>query len=69
MEDLTSMTATGFTSQLASNRYAPASIAGGVPAGFQQNLYITSPRELSPSEVARQTRNATKQMVLSMNGV
>lgn len=37
--------------------------------GFQQNVTINSPRELSPSEVARQTRNATQQMVLSMSGV
>lgn len=34
--------------------------------GFTQNLTINSPRELSPSETARQTRNATKQMVLKM---
>lgn len=69
MNDLTAMTATGFTARLASNKYSPAAASGGTLGGFQQNLYINSPRELSPSEVARQTRNATKQMVLSMNGV
>lgn len=31
-----------------------------------QTLNIYSPRELTPSEVARQTRNATQQMVLSI---
>lgn len=38
--------------------------AGG--GGFVQNLTINSPRELSPSETARQTRNATRQMVLRL---
>lgn len=36
--------------------------------GFTQNVTINSPSALSPSEVARQTRNATKQMVNSLNG-
>lgn len=36
--------------------------------GFQQNVNIYSPKELSPSEVARQTRNATRNMVLSLQG-
>jgi phage-related protein len=66
MDDITAMTTNGFTSSIASNRYAVASGEGAVLGGFQQNLYINSPRELSPSEVARQTRNATQQMVLSM---
>jgi hypothetical protein len=38
-------------------------------AGFQQQINIYSPRELSPSEVARQTRNATRSMVLAMRGI
>ena len=37
-------------------------------SGFQQNVNIYSPKELSPSEVARQTRNATRNMVLSLQG-
>lgn len=37
--------------------------------GFSQNITINSPRELSPSEVARQTRNSTRNMVLAMRGV
>ena len=31
--------------------------------GFVQNIEINSPQELSPSEIARQTRNATRQMI------
>ena len=34
--------------------------------GFTQNITINSPKELSPSEVARQTRNQTRQMVLKL---
>ena len=34
--------------------------------GFVQNVTINSPRELSPSETARQTRIATRQMVLKL---
>ena len=37
-------------------------------SGFQQNVNIYSPKELSPSEVARQTRNATRNMVLTLQG-
>ncbi len=39
---------------------------GSAGGGFVQNVSIYSPKELSPYEVARQTRNATKNMVLSM---
>ena len=35
---------------------------------YTQNIYITSPTALTPSEVARQTRNATRQMALNMIG-
>lgn len=45
---------------------APATYGGG---GFNQNITINSPRELSPFEVARQTRNATQQMALAISGV
>lgn len=41
----------------------------GLGRGFNQNITIYSPTELSPSEVARQTRNATRQMALAMTGV
>ena len=36
--------------------------------GYEQNIYITSPKALSPYEVARQTRNANRQMVLQLQG-
>ena len=41
----------------------------GGAGGYTQNVYITSPKQLSPSEIARQTRNATRNMVLSMRRV
>lgn len=37
--------------------------------GYQQHITINSPEALSPSEVARQTRNATRNMVLALQGV
>lgn len=39
------------------------------PGGYTQNVYITSPTALSPYEVARQTRNANRQMILAMKGI
>lgn len=36
-------------------------------AGYTQIINITSPQALSPYEVARQTRNATRNMVLAMS--
>ena len=36
--------------------------------GYVQNIEINSPSALSPYEVARQTRNATRDMVLAMRG-
>lgn len=38
-------------------------------AGFTQNLTINSPTALNPSEIARQTRNANRDMVLALRGV
>lgn len=46
-------------------RPQPDGSTGGT-GGFVQNLTINSPRELSPSETARQTRIATRQMVLKL---
>ena len=43
--------------------------AVGGSAGFVQNLTINAPTELSPSEIARQTRNANRQMVLRLRTV
>ncbi len=41
----------------------------GVQGGYSQTVNIYSPQALSPSEAARQTRNATRNMVLAMRGV
>lgn len=45
---------------------APSAGTTTTAGGFVQNVTINSPRELSPSETARQTRNATRQMVLKL---
>lgn len=37
--------------------------------GYNQTINVYSPKVLTPYEVARQTRNATKNMILSMSGV
>ena len=47
--------------------YNAATMATG--SGYHQTVNIYSPRELTPSEVARQTRNATRNMVLALRGV
>lgn len=43
--------------------------AGGTGKSFVQNVNITSPKALSPYETARQTRNATRNMILQLQGV
>ena len=63
MEGLTAMTAADFVDGAAVGGYASGM------GGYTQVINITSPRELSPSEVARQTRNATQQMALQLSGV
>ena len=63
MEGLTAMTAADFVDGAAVGGYASGT------NGYTQIINITSPRELSPSEVARQTRNATQQMALQLSGV
>lgn len=40
--------------------------AGAESRGFTQNITVNSPKALTPAEIARQTRNATRQMVLAM---
>lgn len=35
--------------------------------GYNQTIIVNSPTQLNPSEVARQARNATRQMALNMN--
>lgn len=36
---------------------------------FNQAIYITSPQELKPSEIARQTKNATQSVLAAMRGI
>lgn len=50
------------------NRLGTNSTTQGInSSGYNQTVIINAPSELSPSEVARQTRNATRDMVLSLN--
>jgi len=37
-------------------------------SGFTQNITINSPKALSPSETARQTRNQTRRVILQLKG-
>ena len=70
MTTLAATTASGFESQLTSGRFSVSEDTGTVGTnGFNQVLNIYSPRELMPSEIARQTRNATQQMALELRGV
>ena len=63
LDGLTGDSVYGFSAEMSASRFDTAT---GMHGGFNQTLNIYSPRELTPSEVARQTRNATQQMVLSM---
>lgn len=38
----------------------------GMSGGFVQNLTINAPTELDPSEIARQTRNANRELILQL---
>lgn len=52
----------------ASARNTALETAEGGGKSFVQNVNITSPKPLSPYETARQTRNATRNMVLQLQG-
>lgn len=41
----------------------------GNEQGFIQNITINAPRQLDPSEISRQTRNANREMVLALKGL
>lgn len=58
-------------SNVSNMRFGNYSYETGTAAagGYNQVVNIYSPRELTPSEVARQTRNATRNMVLALRGV
>ena len=54
---------------LAGYSMSGASVAPGLFGGYNQTIVVNSPTALTPSEIARQTRNATQQMALAMSGV
>lgn len=60
---LTLSTATNMSASLS----GLSSIGMNNSSGYSQQINIYSPKELSPSEVARQTRNATRQMALQLS--
>lgn len=70
MDELSANTASAYASDLTSDRFIYSNNAGSVaPGGFTQVINNYSPTALNPSEIARQTRNATQQMALSLSGV
>ena len=73
MEDIAvNLSGTNLESSLmAQNRGLSFGMRGGTSAavgGFNQNITINSPEALTPSEVARQTRIQTQNLVLAMRG-
>ena len=54
---------------LAGYSMSGANVAPGVFGGYNQTIVVNSPTALTPSEIARQTKNATQQMALAMSGV
>ena len=70
MNDLSAETAGTYAADITAGRYMYRTGAEDVArGGFSQTLNIYSPTALNPSEIARQTRNATQQMALSLSGV
>lgn len=59
------MTAPSFTTPAFAGAYGTSEAAFG---GYNQTIIINSPTALTPSEIARQTRNATRDMVLELRG-
>lgn len=54
---------------VSTGRYAMGEIPTMTASGYNQTINVYSPTALSPSEVARQTKNATRNMVLALRGV
>ena len=54
---------------LAGYSMSGANVAPGIFGGYNQTIVVNSPTALTPSEIARQTRNATQQMALAISGV
>ena len=66
MQDLTADMTGAFFTGYSGGDYSTTKESAG---GFTQTVNIYSPQALTPSEVARQTRNQTQQMLLAVNGV
>ena len=70
MNDLSAETTATIGADLSTGRYMYGTGGEDVTrGGFNQTVNIYSPQALNPSEVARQTRNATQQMALALSGV
>lgn len=69
MNDASNEATASLSADLASGSFVYRNDGNGTSAGFNQIVNVYSPQELNPSEVARQTRNATQQMILSLSGV
>ena len=70
MDQVTTEATGVFSADLSSSGLSYGSETSGTSgSGFSQTVNIYAPQELNPSEVARQTRNATQQMILSLSGV
>lgn len=59
----------GFNNDMIARVISDDSGYGFASGGFEQTVNIYSPESLNPSEVARQTRLATQNMVLALRGV
>ena len=58
------------TKIIASGNYSIGSYSPSpMSSGYNQTINVYSPKSLSPAEVARQTRNNTRNMVLALRGV
>lgn len=62
---------TGFTAQIGGATLGNLSSGynTGIVGGYNQTINVYSPEALSAAEVARQTRNSTRNMVLALRGV
>lgn len=68
MDDITSTVLNPISGTLSlDSKYSANSFEGGINSGYSQVINVYSPEALKPSEVARQTRNATRQMALAMS--
>ncbi|MBU9728267.1 hypothetical protein [Diplocloster modestus] len=65
-QDMQDSIPTTFDSYITAQKRSADKIQYAGYGGYVQNITINSPQALSPAETARQTRNATRQMVLQL---